>query len=198
MFLLYCVLPDRLFYNFKASKSVDREALCCSETPIDGFSGSKTVKRSVGYGRYLFLRICWLSFQRERVCVLSRCVLLDKQEIGTSFSDGVRIYIYQTPFFYRHRPVEQNIADVICLFFSRAFLLDWRYRYKYKIFVGRHSHSTCKPQLQPIFLLSIFYRIQIFKSYVFSAKLSPDNKSFFLTLRKTYFLECKCFLTRFS
>ena len=40
--------PDRLFHNFRASRSGNRRILCSSETSIDGFLDYNIVKGSVG------------------------------------------------------------------------------------------------------------------------------------------------------
>ena len=40
----YMCIPDLTFYNFRASKSVDRRILFCSKTSIDGFKSDKIFK----------------------------------------------------------------------------------------------------------------------------------------------------------
>ena len=72
-------LPDRLFCQFRASKSALWQKLCCSETPTHGFQSSKIPKSSVGLAAqprwieigkkvsskqkciYIFRGICWSS-----------------------------------------------------------------------------------------------------------------------------------------
>ena len=43
------ILPDRPFFNFRASRLVGLQILCSSGISCDGFWSSKIVKRSVGY-----------------------------------------------------------------------------------------------------------------------------------------------------
>ena len=40
--------PDRIFCNFRASKSFDRQIICSSKELIGGFGGLKNMKSSVG------------------------------------------------------------------------------------------------------------------------------------------------------
>ena len=61
-------MPDRLFHNFGASKPVDWQTLCSSETSCDGFWNSISVKGSVGwcssFSCYCFPLLKWDIFSK--------------------------------------------------------------------------------------------------------------------------------------
>ena len=56
--------PDRPFHNFRALRSGDRQILCSSRRPYDGFKSSKIVKGSVGQN------ICLLFTLLIKLCTL--------------------------------------------------------------------------------------------------------------------------------
>ena len=65
--MLLLLTPDGIFHNFKTSKSVDRRFQTTQSLWIDGFSGTKTGKGSVG----LLLLHYYLLYKKVfvRVCV---------------------------------------------------------------------------------------------------------------------------------